>query len=404
MVIYRVREGDTLHGVARMHGVLPTRLAEDNGLSPDTAPTVGQALLIRSPDRVHRVEIGESVADIAARHRLSRARLHQLNSALGEAPPYPGMTLTLSSCEAPHGALLVLGYALAATPPEELKRYIPYLSYLAILSCRLSAVQGLMPPDDAALIALARRGGAAPLLTVQTTGADLAALLEPARRETTVEALVTLLRGRGSEGVLLEVDGVEAAGEGDTLWLLGQLRRHLGHGATVLFSQPPSACPSRALGRAATALLMETHAFSGRFSSPEPATPYDKVKAAVEKAAASVRPSKLLMGISTRAEDFAVQGGGGRVLPYAEVAARATGKDTVCGFDPVGRIPYLSYREEDTDRILFYEDVGSLLEKLMLLEHCGLGGIALHPLVGTATPLLLLIAELFRIIKPHGEQ
>ena len=403
MVIYRAKEGDTLHGIARMHGVLPTRLAEDNGLPPDASPTVGQALLIRSPERVHRVGEGEGVADIARRHRISPTRLYQLNPALGETPPYPGMTLTLSPGEAPHGALLVLGYALAATPPSELAAYLPYLSYLAVLSCRWEAERGLLPPDDGAIIGCAGRAGVALLLTVETTAKELAAILHPSKREAAADGLVALLRERGYEGVLLDVDRTDREGEEDEVWLLGYLRRRLGHTATVLSTLHPADQASRALGRAAGGLLLETHAFSGRFSSPAPATPYDKVKATVEAAAATVRPAKLLMGISTRAADFPVVpvgGGDGRVLPYAEVADLAA-KGADGGYDPVGRIPYLSYREGE-DRILFYEDAESLFEKLMLLEHCGLGGLALHPLVGTATPLLLLIAELFRIIKPHG--
>lgn len=402
MVIYRIKEGDTLHSIARSHAVLPTCLAEDNGLAADAALPVGMALLIRSPEGLHRVGEGEDVRSIARRHRISRARLLQLNPALGASPPYPGMTLSVLPCEPPHGAILVLGYALAATPPEEIAPLFPYLSYLAILSCRMGKDGRLTPPEDSALVKAARCAGVCPLLCLTAAKEDLPAMADPTRRQAVAEGLLALLQKRGYEGVLLDMDIPDKEPPEGYLLLLSLLRRRLGHTATVLSTLPPEGECARVLGRAAGGIVLETHAFSSRYASPAPAAPYDRVECAVRSAAEAVRPAKLLMGISTRAEDFPVHGGEGRVLPYATVAEIAAA-GARGGFDPVGRIPYLSYREGGEDRILFYEDTASLFEKLMLLEQHGLGGIALHPLVGTARPLLLLLAELFRIIKPHRE-
>ena len=413
MVIYRVKEGDTLEGIARTHGVLPTALAEANGLEADRPPEVGRALIIRAPGRVYHAKEGDTVAGIARRHRLTRARLLQLNPALiGVGEPYPGMTLTVAPGEAPRGAISILGFADAATPGEELSPYLPYLSYLAIGEGRIGEGGALTLPEDAALIGQARAGGVVPLLTVTAGGRDgregerrrTSAVLTPEGREALVEALVPLLRRRGYGGLLLDLSPEVGDTEAYTA-LLVRLRHRLGHTAAVLSTLPIAAAEDplccRALGRAAGALLAETHTFSSRYSSPAPAAPLDRVEGAVRPATAEVRPEKLFLALSTRAVEYPIGGGVGRVLPAAEAEALAPlGRG---GFDPIGQVPYLCRRDSEGEHILFYEDAESFREKLLLLDRHHLGGVALHPLVGCSTALLLMLGEMFRIVKPFGE-
>ena len=413
MVTYRVREGDTLEGIARAHGVLPTALAEDNGLSADRPPELGRALIIRVPGRVYHAREGDTVSGIAKRHRLTPTRLLQLNPALAESrEPYPGMTLTVAPGEAPRGAVSVLGFASAKTPPEELTPHLPYLSYLAVLEGRIGEGGTLTLPEDTAILAAARTGGVVPLLTVTAGGTDgregerrrTAAILSPEGREALTEALVPILRRRGYGGVLLDLAPEVGDTEAETA-LLVRLRHRLGHTAAVFSTLPlaaaedPSSC--RALGRAAGALLAETHTFASRYSAPAPASPLDRVERALRPAAAEVRPEKLFLTLSTRAVEYPVGGGAGRVLPAAEAETLAPlGRG---GFDPIGQVPYLSRRDGEGEHILFFEDAESFREKLLLLDRHRLGGVALHPLVGCSRSLLLMLSEMFRIVRPFGE-
>ena len=406
MVIYRVKEGDTLSAVARTHGVLPTELAEANGIPPDAALTPGRALLIRTPRDRYLVREGDTLWQIAKRHHTTVARLHQLNPALeGKSDLYPGMSLTVSSGTPPLGSLSVLGYAHAETPREELTSVLPYLSYLAVLSCRLGEEGMLLPPEDKRIVAAAREGGSVPLLVLTAAGDDgrageerrMRALLSEDTSQAVINAILPLLRTRGYGGILLDLPLLPDLREAYTAFVI-RLRHRLGHTAAVLATLPPEENGLAAIGRAAGALLTETHAFASRFSAPAPAAPYDKVKETVTRAAREVRPQKLFMGISTRGEDFPVGGGVGRVLPPERIASLMEEGGRL-GYDPVGRVPYLAYREEGVERILFFEDVESVAEKLRLLDREGLGGVALYPAVGVDRSLLLLLAEMFSIVR-----
>ncbi len=412
MVIYRTKEGDTLTSVARAHGVLPTDLAEVNRLSLDGQLPAGRALLVRAPGNVYHTREGDTVKKIARSHRVSAARLCQLNPSLsmeGEIPE--GTTVVVRSADAPLGAIGVLGFALSGTPKEEIRPYLPYLSYLAILAAGVGADGELSLPEDGEMISFVRGAGVVPILALTAAGEGgaageekrITALFTSGAYERLADALVPIVRRRGYGGVLLDFGRVaEDLGEAYTA-LLVRLRHRLGHTATVIASLPPdSGLCSASLGRAAGALLLETHAFSSHFSSPAPAAPYDKVEKEALRAKEAVRPQKLFLGLSTRALDFPVGGERGRPLPFREVERRIQGGGRL-GYDPIGRFPYLAYREGKEERILFFEDAESLREKLLLADRLSLGGIALYPTVGTDPALLSLLAEMFHIVKPHGE-
>ncbi|SDS55076.1 LysM domain-containing protein [Brevibacterium siliguriense] len=86
---YKVKQGDTLYGVASKHGVSVPALAELNRISPRQNLHQGQVLSLPEKndlpddDPSHIVAPGETLQAIAARHGISPATLRQAN-AMGD--------------------------------------------------------------------------------------------------------------------------------------------------------------------------------------------------------------------------------------------------------------------------------------------------------------------------------
>ncbi|UZD61043.1 LysM peptidoglycan-binding domain-containing protein [Brevibacterium sp. JSBI002] len=86
---YKVKQGDTLYGVASKHGVSVPALAELNRISPRQNLHQGQVLSLPEKndlpddDPSHVVAPGETLQGIAARHGISPATLRQAN-AMGD--------------------------------------------------------------------------------------------------------------------------------------------------------------------------------------------------------------------------------------------------------------------------------------------------------------------------------
>ncbi len=420
MIIYRARPGDTVTSVARHHGILPTAFATENGLTVEAPLAEGQALLVSPASKTYHVKEGDTLRSIARHHGCSPARLCQLNPALGGGDGiYPGMTLTLGKAAPPRGTLAVTGIVAAGTPDDEVRPILPYLTFLAVADGRIGADGTPTLPDDSRLIALTRAAGVVPLLLLRADGETPHKESETCRRlfsdgtngESLSEALVPRLAERGYGGLLLDLPFLPKECLEPFRALVMRLRRRLGHSSLVMVTHTPpveppsllSALPLAPLGRAAGALSLSTYDFASRYGAAAPCSPYDKVRAAAEAAARGVRPQKLFLGITTQAHEYPVGGRGGRVLPAAEAPTLAARQGGFIGYDPLARLPYASFEEEGERRILFFEDVGSFLEKLLLVESLGLGGITLFPAVRMATPLLLGLASGFRIVKLHGE-
>lgn len=413
MLIYRAQAGDTVASIARRHNILPNRLCELNGTQADIPPIPGQAFVIDSPTKSYYVKEGDTLRGIAAHHRMPLCTLKRMNPALqGGEEIYTGMTLTLANAECPRGSITVLGYAAADTEPAQLSPLLPYLTYLAVMGATLDEGGRLCPCEDASAVTEARKAGVAPLLTLTPCiggceGRILQSIQTEEERETLADAIAAHVRTRGYGGVLMEIPFAYSREHTAYNALIARLRRRLGHGMAVLSTVSPLSLPSdrgiaSALGRAANGLVLSAYDFATRYGTPAPEAPYDRVKESLAALGGCVRTQKLLLGLSSRAEDFSVSGKEGRVCAAADITALAREHEGKISYDPIGRIPYLSYREGDADRIVFFEDAESFYEKLSLASEHGLGGVALFPAVGTAQPLLSVLSMMYSIVKPYG--
>ena len=161
MTIHVVARGETLSGIAALYGVSAGLLARWNGLPDPGALAVGQSLLVLFPAEVHIVRAGQTLSGIARDAGVSVRRIWQLNPNLrGGAAIYPGMALVLRlEGDAPDRPAEAGGYAYPSVQEQVLTGILPYTGYLAPFTYGISADGGLVVPDDARLVELARRYG-----------------------------------------------------------------------------------------------------------------------------------------------------------------------------------------------------------------------------------------------------
>ncbi|WP_159426162.1 peptidoglycan DD-metalloendopeptidase family protein [Desulfolucanica intricata] len=100
--LYRVKEGDTLWGVAKKYNLKVEHLAETNGLSSDNVLIKeGQYLRIPGAAAVtHMVKEGETLSDIAARYNVKISELIEKNDLKDADIIYQGQKLIVSGSAA----------------------------------------------------------------------------------------------------------------------------------------------------------------------------------------------------------------------------------------------------------------------------------------------------------------
>ena len=174
MIIYVVRPGDTLIGIAGETGSNAERIARDNGLSPDAVLVPGQALVILQPNQTHTVAEGETFLGIAKQYGVAPKQLLANNPSLnGRETLYPGETIVIDYVtNTERQDLSVNGYAYPYIDRELLRKTLPYLTYLTLFTYGFTAEGDLIGIDDEEVIRIAKEYQVAPLMLLSTLTAD----------------------------------------------------------------------------------------------------------------------------------------------------------------------------------------------------------------------------------------
>ena len=202
MKIHRVKNGDTLFGIARSYGVPATKILSDNNLSGDRL-TPGEELLILTPTKTITVRGSDTLDALATRFSTKVQKLLANNPAIcAKGKIAPGQLITVKHDAPSLGTAAAIGYYTKGTTYENLTRSLPYITYLcvdcAILSNR--EIKLTFSPQSVTDIALSH--GKVPLLCVRATE-PLGDIQDSDTMDRLIEGMISLSRSKGFSGIVL---------------------------------------------------------------------------------------------------------------------------------------------------------------------------------------------------------
>ena len=119
---------------------------------------------------IYVVRGGDSLYGIARRYGTDAAELARINQLNDPARLVPGMALLVPGGTADRRAIEVNAYAYPAISDAVMAETMPYLTFFCPFCYQADAAGGLLPIEDARMIAAAYADNAAPLLTVTNLG------------------------------------------------------------------------------------------------------------------------------------------------------------------------------------------------------------------------------------------
>lgn len=400
MEIYVVRPGDTLSGISEAFQLPLSRLLWDNGLEENSPLVVGQALVLRYPERVYTVQAGDTLFSIARQFSLSPRQLWRSNPILqGGIALYPGQSLVLSYREEGTRTLSVNGYAYPFADRALLLATLPSLTWLTPFTYGITPEGGLVELEDGELIALARAQGARPMMHLSTLTLEggfsnelaSAVLNDPAAQAALLDAVETRVAQRGYEGVDVDFEYVFPQDAGAYAAFLARLRQRLSPaGLLVTAALAPKTWAGQpgllyeghdyaAVSAAVDRVLLMTYEWGYAYSAPMAVAPLPSVRRVVEYALTEMPAEKIWLGIPNYGYDWPLpyQQGVTRAVSlsnqYAVELAARFGAEIL--FDQTAQTPWFRYTDERGGaHEVWFEDARSIRAKLELIGEYSLSG------------------------------
>ena len=424
MLIYVTKPGDTLYSVAARYDLETALLAGMNGLDNGAQLVVGQALVVREPGRVCRVAAGDTLYAIAQRYGTDVSTLLRNNCRLGgRGELREGELLVVSYDDAPPlGKIGVNGYAYPYIDAALLDAAAPYLTYLTPFTYGVGRDGGLLPLNDAPLLAAAARYGVAPLLHLSTLTEEgrfsnersTLLLNNPPLQERLIDDVARLMREKGFYGADVDFEYVNPSERVRYADFVRRLRERLNAmGCPVIVALAPKTRADQPgllyeahdyalLGEAANAVLLMTYEWGYTYGPPMAVAPLPQVRAVLDYAVSAVEPKKIFLGVPLYGYDWA--------LPYRRGATRAESLSPVRAvelalqyraeilYDEQARSPYFYY----TDRagrahVVWFEDARSMDAKLRLAAEYGLQGVGCWNLMRAMPQFWTLLNGLYEV-------
>lgn len=387
MLIYVVKNGDTVNSIANVYGISIEEIIYTNQLVPPYNLVAGQALLLLSD-----VGIGESNEIVI--------------------PENPEKT-----------SIYVGGYAYPFISRFVLEQTLPYLSELYIFSYGFTTNGMLIPPilDDTWMITLAKQYGVAPILTLTPFGPDgqfnnlliSAVVNDLAARERLKNEIVDQIQQRGFEGLDIDFEFILASDREAFAAFVRYMREAvnaLGYPVSVALAPKSSADQQgllyegkdyAALGEAADYVLLMTYEWGYKYGPPLAVAPLNQVRRVLDYATTEIPPEKIHLGIPNYGYDWPLPFVRGETVAETigniQAVQRAVENGVPIQYDALSQAPFYNYQLGAIEHEVWFEDVRSMNATFDLIEEYNLRGAGYWTIMQLFRANWILLNERFLI-------
>lgn len=404
MVIYTVKQGDSLESIAAQFSTTAERIALDNLLGRPSELVVGQTLVILESLVSYRVRSGDTLYSVSRQFGTNTNTLWRNNPALGgKNDVVAGTPLNIVLKETVYEQRIEGGgYVYAGVSEEVLRQTLPYLTYLTIFTYGFREDGSLIDIDDERIVELARTYGVAPVMHLSslsergTFSTDLSSLLfsDETVRSKVIDEVERVIRSRRYEAVDVDFEYVNGEYAAAYVAFIRRLRERLSPlGIKVFVALAPKYNAEQegllyeghdypGMGEAADGVILMTYEWGYSRGEPQAVAPIDKVRRVVEYAVSVIPREKIFLGTPNYGYDwrlpFVMGETVARSLSNAEAVNQAWEKNALISFDETAQSPTYRYYDRENSRpvehVVWFEDARSVAATMALIDEFALRG------------------------------
>ena len=395
MIIYTVKQGDTLENIANENGVTVEQILNTNfPPNPDNL-VVGQKLVILVPEVEYIVEEGDTLDSIAQKFNTSVIDILQKNPSIENAQIYTGQNLVIEYENGQDKRFIATnGYTYSNIDRQLLLRTLPYLTFLTIFTYGFTDEGVLIEPDDTELIKIARDYGVAPVMLISTlteqgtfSNALAKTLLEDnVLQQVLIENIITIMEQKGYMALDIDFEYLPVENRDNYIEFVSNLTRQLNDkGFLSLVALAPKTSVNqpgllyeshdyRGLGEAANLVLLMTYEWGYTYGEPMAVSPINHVRRVLEYGLTEIPAEKILMGMSNYGYDWALPFVRGESkaekLTNYQAQARAEYYGVPVEWDETAQAPFYTYATATgVKHIVWFENERSWQARLALVAE-----------------------------------
>lgn len=397
MSVHVVGSGEDLWSISNRYGVSVGSIVNVNGLPSESEIIPGLALYIPDntlPLRTYRIQAGDTLVKLSRDFNSNISLIRAANPGTNLSPLHINQIISIpSTIKLP---VTTLGFLVPAAVTSDLSiidSLSSQLSFLAVVAYSFTN-EGFAynQIEDSAIVARCKQVNITPLLMIRNittegfSAEQVGSVLESAiYRKNLVDSLVNLTTNRGFGGVSLDFEFIPPARRNDFNAFLLELKNALGNlflhvnvhakAEDLPTNRIVGAYDYAAIGKMADLMAVMTMDYGYPGGPPEPIAPSNWVEQVITYALTQIDSQKLqialpLYGYDKDAKTNATQG-----LSVLAAQNQAISKKVAIQFDDLARSPWYRYWSGTQERIVWFEDIRSYIEKYKLID--------IYKLVGT---------------------
>lgn len=431
MIIYTVKQGDTLYNIAKRYSTTPDRIAADNLITEPNKLVVGQTLVILEPLVTYRVRGGDTLYSIASRFGITLNRLWRNNPILkGGSYIRPGQVLNIVLPSPEYNKTIQTnGYVYPSVSDEVLMQTLPYLTYVTVFSYGVRPDGSLIDVDDERIIEMARQYGVAPVMMVTSLGEDgtfsaetvTSILSDGEKASKLIDEIAEVLSRKRYAAVDVDFEYVSGEYADEYADFIRRLSERVNKdGYEVFVALAPKTSDDQPgllyeghdyeqLGSAANGVLLMTYEWGYSRGEPQAVSPINKVRPVVEYGVEEIPSGKIFLGVPNYGYDWQLPFVAGETvassLSNVEAVDRAWSKKAEIRFDDTAMSPYYNYFEHEKGRasehIVWFEDGRGVSAMLGLIDEFSLRGMSVWNLMKYFPQLWTVLNSQFDIKRMY---
>lgn len=424
MIIHVVQPGDTLYSIAITYSVTVSKLVQDNGLENLDYLVTGQTIVILQSDQTYIVRQGDTLAGIADVHGISLIQLLRNNPFLTDRDfIYPGEVLTISY-DNKISDIQTYGYTYPFIDRNVLRKTLPYLTYLGIFNYRATMGGGVADfgTNDTEAIQMSRAFGVPPIMFITTLSSvgepnlDIAfdILTKHESQIHHIDSILEIMKSKGYYGVNISFQYFNTTNLLMYEDFLANVTSRLNsEGYLVFVTVNPKLNFSddtvtfemvdyTRIGLLANTLILLAYDWAYTLSPPVPLSTR-KLRVFLDYITAQVPANKIMIGLPVIGYDWELPFIPGTTKAHAlsTEAALQLARDTgsAIQYDENSEAPYFYYNDPFTgnEHVVWFKDARSVNAYADLVPEYNFQGISIWNIMQFFNQLWLIINSQFEI-------